>query len=159
MPKDKSPSAIELLQQVCEIMEERDLAEVLLREDGITLRVRRGGEPVPVPFSQPSYTVTSPGMEQAESPASSPAAQLPAEVGELIRSPMIGLFYRSQSPEAPPYVEVGSVVSEEDTLCLIEAMKIFNEVKPDFPCEILEILAEDATTVEFDQPLFRVNPT
>ena len=159
MPKDKSPSAIELLQQVCEIMEERDLAEVLLREGGITLRVRRGGEPVPISLSQPNYTAPSPGMEQADSPADSPMAQLPSEVGELIRSPMVGLFYRSQSPEAAPYVEVGSVVSEEDTLCLIEAMKIFNEVKPDSPCEILEILVEDATTIEFDQPLFRVNPT
>ena len=63
---------------------------------------------------------------------------------------------RHNPPEAAPYVEVGSVVSEDDTLCLIEAMKIFNDVKPDFPCEILEILVEDTTTVEFDQPLFRV---
>ena len=152
MPREKSPSATELLQQVCDIMEERDLTEVLLREDGITLKVRRGSEPVPVAFSQPSDTVPLPSGDQAESSA----AQLSPEVGELIRSPMVGLFYASQSPEAAAYVEVGSVVSEDDTLCLIEAMKIFNEVKPDFPCEILEILVEDTTTVEFDQPLFRV---
>ena len=151
MPREKSPSATELLQQVCDIMEERDLTEVLLREDGITLKVRRGSEPVPVAFSQPSDMVPLPSAEQVESPA-----QLAPEVGELVRSPMVGLFYASQSPEAAAYVEVGSIVSEDDTLCLIEAMKIFNEVKPDFPCEILEILVEDTTTVEFDQPLFRV---
>ena len=152
MPREKSPSATELLQQVCDIMEERDLTEVLLREEGITLKVRRGSEPVPVAFAQPSDTGTLPSVEQTEPPA----AQLSPEVGELIRSPMVGLFYASQSPEAASYVEVGSVVSEDNTLCLIEAMKIFNEVKPDFPCEILEILVEDTTTVEFDQPLFRV---
>ena len=152
MPREKSPSATELLQQVCDIMEERDLTEVLLREEGITLKVRRGSEPVPVAFSQSSDRVPLPSADQAESPA----VQLTPEVGELIRSPMVGLFYASQSPEAAAYVEVGSVVSEDDTLCLIEAMKIFNEVQPDFSCEILEILVEDTTTVEFDQPLFRV---
>jgi acetyl-CoA carboxylase biotin carboxyl carrier protein len=152
MSKEKSSSATELLQQICDIMEERDLTEVLLREEGITLKVRRGSEPVPVAFSQPSDRVPLPSAEQVESPT----AQLSPEVGELIRSPMVGLFYASQSPEAAPYVEVGDVVSEDDTLCLIEAMKIFNEVKPDFPCEILEILLEDTTTIEFDQPLFRV---
>ena len=152
MSKEKSSSATELLQQICDIMEERDLTEVLLREEGITLKVRRGSEPVPVAFSQPSDRVPLPSAEQVESPT----ARLSPEVGELIRSPMVGLFYASQSPEAAPYVEVGDVVSEDDTLCLIEAMKIFNEVKPDFPCEILEILLEDTTTIEFDQPLFRV---
>ena len=152
MSKEKSSSATELLQQICDIMEERDLTEVLLREEGITLKVRRGSEPGPVAFSQPSDTVSRSSAEQVESPTT----QLLPEVGELIRSPMVGLFYASQSPEAAPYVEVGNVVSEDDTLCLIEAMKIFNEVKPDFPCEILEILLEDTTTVEFDQPLFRV---
>ncbi len=152
MSREKSPSAIELLQQVCDLMEERDLTEVLLREAGITLKVRRGSEPVPVAFAPPSDTVPLPGAEQGESSE----VQLSPEVGDLIRSPMVGLFYMSQSPEAAPYVEVGSVVSEDDTLCLIEAMKIFNDVKPDFPCEILEILVEDTTTVEFDQPLFRV---
>ncbi len=152
MSKEKSLSATELLQQISDIMEERDLTEVLLREEGITLKVRRGSEPAPVAFSQPSATSPSPSTEQIESSAS----QLSSEVGELIRSPMVGLFYASQSPEAASYVEVGSVVSEDDTLCLIEAMKIFNEVKPDFACKILEILVEDTTTVEFDQPLFRV---
>ena len=147
MSREKSLSATELLQQVCDIMEERDLTEVLLREGGVTLKVRRGGEPI-----QPSDTVPLPSQEQADANA----VQLSSEVGELIRSPMVGLCYASQSPEAAPYVEAGSVVSEDDTLCLIEAMKIFNEVKPDFPCEILEILVEDTTTVEFDQPLFRV---
>ena len=148
MPREKSPSATELLQQVCDIMEERDLTEVLLREDGITLKVRRGSEPVPVAFSQPSDTLPLPSAEQVESPAT----QLSPEVGELVRSPMVGLFYASQSPEAAPYVEVGSVVSEDDTLCLIEAMKIFNEVKPDFPARFSK------SSLKIQQLLSLINP-
>ena len=118
-------------------MENRDLAEVYLREGEVTLRIRRGEVSISPIFAPPS-------------------AQAPNESGELIKSPMPGMFYRGSSPEEPPFVEAGAVVSEEDTLCLIEAMKIFNEVKPDFPCEILEILVENATPVEFDQPLFRI---
>ena len=137
MPEDKSSSAIDLLNQLCDIMESRDLAEVYLREGEVTLRIRRGEVSISPIFAPPS-------------------AQAPNESGELIKSPMPGMFYRGSSPEEPPFVEAGAVVSEEDTLCLIEAMKIFNEVKPDFPCEILEILVENATPVEFDQPLFRI---
>ncbi len=137
MPEDKSSSAIDLLNQLCDIMENRDLAEVYLREGEVTLRIRRGEVSISPIFAPPS-------------------AQAPNESGELIKSPMPGMFYRGSSPEEPPFVEAGAVVSEEDTLCLIEAMKIFNEVKPDFPCEILEILVENATPVEFDQPLFRI---
>lgn len=157
MPKDKLPFAIDLLEQVCDIMESRDLAEVYLREGEITLRVRRGSESVPVSFTQSPYTVPSPATEQME-PLASPttAAHFPQEVGELILSPMPGTFYQSPSPEEPYYAEVGTVVSEEDTLCLIEAMKIFNPVKSDFSCEILEIFVKNATAVEFEQPLFRV---
>ena len=137
MPEDKSSSAIDLLNQLCDIMENRDLAEVYLREGEVTLRIRRGEVSISPIFAPPS-------------------AQAPNESGELIKSPMPGMFYRGSSPEEPPFVEAGAVVSEEETLCLIEAMKIFNEVKPDFPCEILEILVENATPVEFDQPLFRI---
>jgi acetyl-CoA carboxylase biotin carboxyl carrier protein len=154
MPDDKSPSAIDLLQQICDIMEERDLGEVYLREGQITLRVRRGGEFVPVASSTHAFpTMTKDGAYPAAAYATS---GLPRQAGEYIRSPMPGRFYRSPSPEAPPYVEVASIVAEGDTVCLIEAMKIFNPLKADFAYEILEILVEDAAAVEYDQPLFHV---
>lgn len=156
MPEDKSSSAIDLLEQVCDIMESRDLAEVYLREGEIILRIRRGGESIPPAFASSTRESTSPSSTaQIESP-DTPSAQAPDEAGEMIRAPMPGMFYRASSPEEPPFVETGAVVSEEDTLCLIEAMKIFNEVKADFTCEILEILVENGTPVEFDQPLFRI---
>ena len=127
-------------------MESRDLGEVYLREGEVTLRIRRGGVSI-APASAPlTHGSASP----------STTAQAPDEAGETIRAPMPGMFYRAPSPEEPTFVEAGAVVSEEDTVCLIEAMKIFNEVKPDFPCEILEILVENAAPVEFDQPLFRI---
>ncbi|MCZ6680901.1 MAG: acetyl-CoA carboxylase biotin carboxyl carrier protein [Candidatus Poribacteria bacterium] len=152
MPEDTTPTAIDLLQQVCDIMEDRELAEVYLHEGEVTLRVRRDNEPVRESYpNRPNGTA---GTATEQTP--SLLAQLPQKIGELIRSPMPGTFYRSPSPEEPHYVEVGSVVTETDTLCLIEAMKIFNTVEAGFPCEIIEMLVENGTAVEFDQPLFRV---
>ena len=147
MPEDKLPAVIDLLQKVCDIMESRDLAEVYLHEGEMTLRVRRGGIAIPgvLPTTEPVQGISS-----------SSAVSLPQKTGEILRAPMPGVFYLAPSPEEPPFVEVGSVISEDDTLCVIEAMKIFNEVKADFPCEILEILVEDTTAIGFDHPLFRV---
>lgn len=156
MPEDKSSSVIDMLEQVCDLMETRDLAEVYLHEGDITLKIRRGGEPVlpamPTP-NRDSAALSS--TAQIDSPDATPA-EAPDEAGETIKSPMPGMFYRASSPEEPAFVETGAVVSEEDTLCLIEAMKIFNEVKAEFPCEIVEILVENGAPVEFDQPLFRI---
>ena len=76
--------------------------------------------------------------------------------GELIKSPMVGTFYQAPSPDSPPYVRVGDKVKKGDTLCILEAMKIMNEIEAEFDCEILEILVEDGQPVEFDTPLFRV---
>ena len=85
--------------------------------------------------------------------------QATQEDGQFIKAPMPGIFYRTAGPDEPHFVEEGDVVSGEDTLCLIEAMKIFNAIKPDFPCQIIEILAENDTAVEYDQPLFRIKKT
>ena len=76
--------------------------------------------------------------------------------GDLITSPMVGTFYQAPSPDSAPYVKVGDKVKKGQTLCIIEAMKIMNELEAEFDCEILEILVEDGQPVEFDTPLFRV---
>jgi acetyl-CoA carboxylase biotin carboxyl carrier protein len=75
---------------------------------------------------------------------------------ETINSPIVGTFYRKSSPEAPPFVEVGAVVEKGQTVCLVEAMKLFNEIEADFRCKIVEIIKDDATPVEFGEPLFKV---
>jgi acetyl-CoA carboxylase biotin carboxyl carrier protein len=76
--------------------------------------------------------------------------------GDLITSPMVGTFYQAPSPDSPPYVKVGDKVKKGQTLCIIEAMKIMNELEAEYDCEILDILVEDGQPVEFDTPLFRV---
>jgi len=76
--------------------------------------------------------------------------------GDLITSPMVGTFYQAPSPDSPPYVKVGDKVKKGQTLCIIEAMKIMNELEAEYDCEILEVLVEDGQPVEFDTPLFRV---
>ncbi|WP_024791239.1 acetyl-CoA carboxylase biotin carboxyl carrier protein [Lebetimonas sp. JS032] len=78
------------------------------------------------------------------------------EEGELIASPMVGTFYQAPSPDSPPYVRVGDKIKKGDTLCIIEAMKIMNELEAEFDCEIIDILVEDGQPVEFDTPLFKV---
>ena len=138
-----------LIEQICDIMDKRDLAEVELTEEQVSVRVRRAN----ADFS-PMVTMATTTPEQLTVGVVDTSESTLR--GELIRSPMPGMFYRSSSPDEPPFVEVGDSVSKNDTFCLIEAMKIFNEVQSESDCDIIEILVENATAVEFDQPLFRI---
>jgi len=114
---------------------------------------------------------SQPASQPASSPAPAPAVENTSTEkivqkveakpecvveGELITSPMVGTFYQAPSPDSPPYVKVGDKVKKGQTLCIIEAMKIMNELEAEFDCEILEVLVEDGQPVEFDTPLFRV---
>ena len=108
---------------------------------------------VAAPMAMPMMPATAPVPAPAAAPAAAPAT---AEKGETINSPIVGTFYRKSSPEAPPFVEVGSIVEKGQTVCLVEAMKLFNEIEADFKCKILEILKDDAAPVEFGEPLLRV---
>ena len=142
-------SGLTLIEQICDIMDKRDLAEVELTEGQISVRVRRANADV-----SPVVTMaTTPPEQQVVGVVDTPESTLR---GELIRSPMPGMFYRASSPDEPPFAQVGDSVSKNDTICLIEAMKIFNEVQSESDCDIIEILVENATAVEFDQPLFRI---
>ena len=142
-------SSLTLIEQICDIMDKRDLAEVELTEGQVSVRVRRANADV-----SPVVTMaTTPPEQQVVGVVDTPESILR---GELIRSPMPGMFYRASSPDEPPFVQVGDSVSKNDTICLIEAMKIFNEVQSESDCDIIEILVENATAIEFDQPLFRI---
>ena len=88
--------------------------------------------------------------------------EIPKEENEkhtVIKSPIIGTFYRKSSPDNPPFVEINSQVKKGDTLCVIEAMKLFNEIECEMDCKIIKILVDDQTPIEFDQPLFIVEPS
>lgn len=142
-------SNLKLIEQICDIMDKRNLAEVELTEGQVSVKVRRANTDV-----SPMVTMATTIPEQQPIGVGETSESIPQ--GELIRSPMPGMFYHASSPDEPPFVQIGDSVSKNDTICLIEAMKIFNEVQAEFGCDIIETLVENATAVEFDQPLFRI---
>ena len=109
-------------------------------------------------ITSPQPAITQPQPAQSQEPIVQKVEAKPeCEVeGDLITSPMVGTFYQAPSPDSPPYVKVGDKIKKGQTLCIIEAMKIMNELEAEYDCEILEVLVEDGQPVEFDTPLFRV---
>jgi acetyl-CoA carboxylase biotin carboxyl carrier protein len=125
--------------------------------------VKKGAEiqQIAVPIQQMQLPVTSaPAAVPAAAPAvpTAPAEEPKSNLIE-IKSPMIGTFYRSSSPDKPAFVEVGASIKNGDTLCVIEAMKLFNEIESDVTGKIVKVLVNDSTPVEYDQPLFLVDPS
>ncbi len=110
--------------------------------------------PTPVPATMPSVPTTAAPLHPAHPSMGGEAAQEPA--GQVIKSPMVGTFYRAASPGAKPFADVGQVVKEGDAVCIIEAMKIMNEIESDVSGTIVKVLCENGQAVEFGQPLFIV---
>jgi len=161
---------VKLIQRLIKLMKDGELFELELEDDqaGTRVRLKRGRpEAPPAPQSGVVHVlhggpVAGPAADAASAPK---AASAPAEIakpdvpkGVTINSPMVGTFYRSSSPEADAFVRVGSRVEVDRTLCIIEAMKVMNEIKSEISGEVLEILAENGEPVEFGQPLFLVKP-
>lgn len=123
---------------------------VLLRRSDFP--ARPAGEWHPAPAAGPAAPVAA-----APAPASQPTpAPAPAAAQTFITSPFVGTFYRSTNPESPPFVDVGGTVQRGQTLCIVEAMKLFNELEAEFPCVIEEVLIDNAQPVEYGTRLFRV---
>ncbi|MBL8859396.1 MAG: acetyl-CoA carboxylase biotin carboxyl carrier protein [Planctomycetes bacterium] len=161
---------LKLIQRLIAMMNRGGLAEIDLEDqkDGFKLRLKRAA-PEAAPQAPPVvHVVTSGGgpvMSAAPSAApaapvtGSPASDAPAKkepIGTPIPSPMVGTFYRSASPESEPFVSVGKRITVDSVLCIIEAMKVMNEIKSEVSGEIVEILVENGEPVEFGQPLFLV---
>ena len=145
---------IEELERLVRLMNENGLVELEIEREGQTVRLRKAGSPdgtfvaaVPVPAAAPAAA-------PAPAPSAAPAG-LPPGVEE-IRSPIVGTFYRSASPDTPPYVNPGDRISPETVVCIVEAMKVMNEIKAEVRGEVVECLVENGDAVEFDEPLFRV---
>ena len=145
------------IRQLVKLMNENDLAEIDLRNGAQRVRLRkRGSEVVPVVAAAPVVAAPAPMPVPAASTSSpAPAASNLVE----IKSPMLGTFYRSPSPDAEPFVQVGSHVDNESVVCIIEAMKVFNEITADCRGKIVAVQVENAQAVEYGQVLFRVDPT
>jgi len=155
-PAAKLPMDIEHLKNLIGLMVDNDLSRMELREGDSHILLRRGQAVV---AAAPVVHATSPASSGTA--AGSPAAAAPVAIDtqeSLIRSPMVGTFYAAADPESPPFVNVGSMVDPNTVVCLIEAMKVFNEIKAEVSGRITKVLVKNAEAVEFDQPLFAVVP-
>ncbi len=146
---------IRKIKKLIELLEESGLTEIEIVEGEESLRLSRAA-----PASVAAAVTVEPAERGPEAPPLAPAIPPtveetePIPEGELVRAPMVGTFYASPSPEADAFVSLGQVVGRGDTLCIIEAMKMFNQIESDFAGTVVAILAENGQPVEFDQPLF-----
>jgi acetyl-CoA carboxylase biotin carboxyl carrier protein len=139
MRKNMKIKEIETLIELCN---RYNLSALEYQEKELSIKVKRE---MATPLTPPETKVNAVTVEEIEA-------------GSIISSPIVGTFYRTPSPDSPPYVEVGSKVHKGDVLCTIEAMKIMNQLEADFDCEIIEIFPPQASLVEFNQKLFKVKP-
>ncbi len=153
---------IRKIKKLIELIEDSGVSEIEIKEGEESVRISRGpigGDPAPTYAVQAPVMAPPPGAAPppppppAEASAAAPA-ETPAASGHTITSPMVGTFYRASSPTAPPFVEVGDTVSEGDTLCIIEAMKMLNQIESDVSGVVKAILVENGQPVEFGEPLF-----
>ncbi len=138
------------IRRLVELMNDHELAEIDLQQADQRIRLRRDVDPVVVPAQ----------VAPAPAPTSIDAAATPAgseESGTVIKSPIIGTFYPASSPDEAPYIKVGDTVNPETTVCIIEAMKVFNEIPAECSGKITAVLCQNGDAVEFGQPLFRVD--
>jgi acetyl-CoA carboxylase biotin carboxyl carrier protein len=152
---------LQRLRELLKLMQEHDLTELEIGPDGGSVRLSKRGPDAPVYAAAPA---AAPPAAAAAGAAAAPLAESAAEGGEaaadpnveVFHSPMVGTFYRKPSPEAPSYVVEGDDVEPDTTLCMIEAMKVFNEIKAEVKGKVIEIMVDNGEAVEFGQPLFAV---
>ena len=161
------------IQELLKIINKSNIGEISIEEKDFKITIRQKEDPAPV-FAAPAPQQQYAPAQQAPAPSPVPSMNLPA-TGQptiaptaepkpadnlvTIKSPMIGTFYRSSSPDKPPFISVGDEVATGKTVCIIEAMKLFNEIESEVSGKVVKVLVDDASPVEFDQPLFLVDPS
>ena len=136
-------------------MQKSDLTDLEIETQDLKLRLARPSETKGVPFAQPEQTSPPPVLIQEHIYKAKPS---PEDGMYIFKSPMVGTFYRKPSPDKEEFAKVGDVISEGDTVCVIEAMKLFNEIESEVSGKIVKVLVDDTTPVEYDQVLFLVDP-
>ena len=143
---------IRKIKKLIELIEDSDIAELEIKEGEESVRLSRASSTIPMAIAAPAAI---PAAAPAAAPAETVSANEPEKYsGHVIHSPMVGTFYRSASPGAKPFVEVGKSISTGQTLCIIEAMKILNQIESDASGTVTQILVENGEPVEYNQPLF-----
>ena len=156
------------LKELLQILEEREITEFELEEQGLKLRVRKAGGAAPLAAPAPSVTTPPPRVPVvAAAPAASPSAAAAASLAAppesdnglaIVKSPIVGTFYRSPDPNSPAFVNVGDRVRVGQVLCIIEAMKLMNEIEAEVAGEITRVHHENGQPVQFGEPLFAIRP-
>ena len=149
------------IQDLIDFIAQSGLDEVNIETEGLKLNVKRNAGIVPVVQAVLPAAAAPAALSPATAPAAAaqtPAATVQNDSTVIVRSPMIGTFYRSASPESPLFVDVGDDMKKGQVVCIIEAMKLFNEIESEVSGRIVKVLVENATPVEYDQPLFIVEP-
>lgn len=159
---------IKEIQSLIKFVAKSGASEVKLETDDIKITIRTGSTSSSpettfvqqIPVAQAPMAPAVPAQLESAAPAT-PSKEAEEEDSKYItiKSPIIGTFYRKPSPDKPSFVEVGSTIGQGDVLCVIEAMKLFNDIESEVSGKIVKILAEDSSPVEFDQPLFLVDPS
>ena len=146
------------LKKLIDLVQESGIAELEITEGEEKVKiVKGGGGPAALPGHNPAAApAAGPAVEpiRAAQTAATPAEPEAAQEGQLVKAPMVGTFYRSPSPDAKPFVEVGQAVKKGDTVCIVEAMKLMNEIETDVAGVVKAILVENGQPVEYGQPLF-----
>lgn len=143
------------VRKLVELMNEHELAEIDLKQGDQRIRLRKGGEPVMMTATPAAAPVAAAAPAAPAAPtAAKPAADDPNAI--VIKSPMVGTFYASANPESAPFIKVGDQVGPTTTICIIEAMKVFNEIPAEVSGKVLAVLVETGSAVEFGQPLFKL---
>jgi acetyl-CoA carboxylase biotin carboxyl carrier protein len=150
---------VDEIHRLIELMNKNDLLELELVEDSKKIRLKKkydgGPRVIAAPMAAAPMAAAAPAQASGPAPAAAPAAHAGTVA---IKSPMVGTFYRAANPESPPYADEGDEVGKDTTVCIVEAMKVFNEIKAEVEGTIVAVLIENGQTVEYGQPMFLVKP-
>ena len=151
--KSSEREAFRLIEEMLQLMESRGLVELEMEHQGLRIRLKKAS-------SNPAPQVVEYVTGVPQSPSSASAGRTSAEESHriIIKSPMVGTFYRAPAPDAPPFVEVGHEIDDGQVVCIIEAMKLMNEIKSEVSGRIAEVMVESGAPIEFGQALFAVEP-
>lgn len=151
---------LKLIQNILNLISENEVDEVSIEEGDFKIKVKKTGsvqqvtysQPVPQPASNPTPAAQPDSGESSSDESTQPAVQ--SHDGETVKSPIVGTYYSAPSPDEPPFIKEGDKVTKGQTLCIVEAMKIMNEIEAEFSGTVQKILVNNAQPVEYDQPLF-----
>ena len=148
------------IRRLVELMKEHDLSEIDLQQGEVRIQLRRAGPAAPtvVGVAPPSPVAMSLPAGPPAPESIAPAADTGGKSLVLIKSPMVGTFYAASDPDSPPFVKVGDHIGPDTTVCIVEAMKVFNQIPAEASGRIIAVLVENGAPVEFGQPLFKVDP-